>query len=147
MSESPAPSRSFLIPILAAAVQVALVVASWGFVSLLIDRDVIDDPTLGPLIAPLAVAISAIVVLLTLRQALTSGRLRLSAFAAVATTLLAMGLVIGVGAMIGHGDAAWLVLGAAAAYGAPFIPVAAVLAGVSVVGGWALARVSLHDSR
>lgn len=147
MSESPAPSRSILIPLLAAGVHVALVVASWGFIGLVLDRDVIDDPALGPLIGPLAVAVSAVVVVFALRRALTSGRPWLAALAATAVALLAMGVVIGVGGAIGHGDAAWLVLSAGAAFGAPFIPVAAVLAGLGVVGGWALSRASLHDPR
>lgn len=147
MSESPAPSRSMLIPLVAAGVHVALVIATWGFISLLVDRDVIDDPAMGPLIGPLAVAASAVVVVLALRRALATGRPGLAALAAAAVALLAMGVVIGSGGAIGHGDAAWLLLSVAAAVSAPFVPAAVLLAGLSVVGGWALSRASLHDPR
>ena len=58
MSESPSQSDRTLIPLLAAGVQVALVVAVWGFTSLLLDRDVIPDLALGPLAGPIAVAAS-----------------------------------------------------------------------------------------
>lgn len=147
MSESPSPSDTLLTPLLAAAVQVALVVAGWGFTSLLLNRDVIPDPGWGPLVAPLAVAASAVVTAGATRRALVAGRPVAPAIASAAIALLAMLAVVALGVTISTGDAAWLLLAPAAALAAPFVPLAALLSGVSVLGGWALGRAARHDRR
>jgi hypothetical protein len=147
MSESPSPSDRTLAPLLAAGVQVAAVVAGWGFTSLLLDRDVIPDPAVGPLVGPIAVVVSGVVTVLGTRRAIASGRPWRSAIAAGAVALLAMLVVLAVGSALGHGDSAWLLLGASAAISAPFIPLAALLVVLSVVGGWGLSRAARHDPR
>ena len=147
MSESPSPSDRTLTPLLAAGVQVALVVAVWGFTSLLLDRDVIPDPALGPLAGPIAVAASGVASGFGTRRAIVTGRPWPSAIAAGAVALLAMLVVLALGSALGHGDAAWLLLGASAAVTSPFIPLAALLVLVSVVGGWGLSRAARNDRR
>lgn len=147
MSESPSPSDRTLAPLLAAGVQLALVVAGWGVASLLLDRDVIPDPALGPLIGPIAVAVSAVITALGTRRAITSGRPWRSAVAAGAVALLAMVVVMAVGSALGHRDPAWLLLGASTAVTSPFIPLAALLVVLSVAGGWGLSRAARHDPR
>lgn len=52
--------------VFATALFVALVVAGWGFVSLLTETDVVADRDVGPIVVPVSVAISAIVVLIAL---------------------------------------------------------------------------------
>lgn len=147
MSESPSPSDRTLAPLLAAGVQLALVVAGWGVVSLLFDRDVIPDPALGPLVGPIAVVVSGVITALGTRRAIASGHPWRSAVAASAVALLAMVVVMAVGSALGHGDPAWLLLGASSAVTSPFIPLAALLVVLSVVGGWGLSRAARHDQR
>lgn len=103
MSESPSPSDRTLAPLLAAGVQVALVVASWGFTSLLLDRDVIADPAVGPLVGPIAVVVSGVVTALATRRAIAAGRLWRAAVAAGAVALLAMLVVLGSDRLWGMG--------------------------------------------
>lgn len=50
----------------ATALFIALVVAGWGFVSLLTETDVVADREVGPIAVPVSVAISALAVLLAL---------------------------------------------------------------------------------
>lgn len=147
MSESPKPSERSLAPLLAAGMQVALVVAGWGVTSLLLDRDVLPDPALGPLVGPLAVAVSALVTALFTSRAIATGRPWPSAVVAGAAALLAMLVVVALGSALGHGDPSWLLLGASAAVTAPFIPLAALAAALCVAGGWGLSRASRHDPR
>jgi hypothetical protein len=147
MSESPSPSDRTLAPLLAAGMQIALVVAGWGIASLLLDRDVIPDPALGPLVGPLAVAVSGVITALGTRRAIASGRPWRSAVAAGAVALLAMVVVVAVGSALGHRDPAWLLLGASSTVTSPFIPLAALLVVLSVVGGWGLSRAARHDPR
>ncbi len=52
--------------VFATAFFVALVVAGWGFVSLLADTDVVADRAVGPIVVPVAVGASALAVLLLL---------------------------------------------------------------------------------
>ena len=52
--------------VFATALFVALVVAGWGFVSLLTETDVVADPEVGPIVVPVSIAISALFVMFTL---------------------------------------------------------------------------------
>jgi hypothetical protein len=52
--------------VFATALYVALVVAGWGFVSLLTETDVVADRDVGPIAVPVSVGISAIAVLIAL---------------------------------------------------------------------------------
>jgi len=48
----PPPPNPALLPVLAAVVYLAAVAALWGFLSLLLDREVVDYPDAGPLLGP-----------------------------------------------------------------------------------------------
>lgn len=83
----------------AAALYVAVVVCSYGFVSLLADVEVVADPQVGVLVVPVAVGASALALLLTLglrlaRPERMSATVVLAAFASWATLVVA--------AVIGH---------------------------------------------
>jgi hypothetical protein len=52
--------------VFATALFIALVVAGWGFVSLLTETDVVADRGVGPIVVPVSVGISAIVALVAL---------------------------------------------------------------------------------
>jgi uncharacterized protein DUF6121 len=65
------PRRTaWIVAAFAAALDLALVVCAWGFVSLLGDVEVIADPDAGRFVAPAAVGASVAAVLLTLARTL-----------------------------------------------------------------------------
>jgi hypothetical protein len=65
------PRRTaWIVAAFAAALDLALVVCAFGFVSLLGDVEVIDDPAAGRFVAPAAVGASVVAVLLTLARTL-----------------------------------------------------------------------------
>jgi len=83
----------------AAALDVALVVCAYGFVSLLADVEVVADPSVGVLVVPVAVGASVLALLLTLGLRLAhpermAATVVLSAFASWATLVVV--------AVIGH---------------------------------------------
>lgn len=90
--------------VFATALYVALVVAGWGFVSLLGETDVVVDPEVGPIVVPVSVAISAIAVMIALASpswSTVSGRglgavlgsAAVLALGAVAVQLAALGIL------------------------------------------------------
>lgn len=52
------------VAVFAAVLYAALVVATFGMISLYADRDVIADPTAGPLVGPIMASVSILIVLL-----------------------------------------------------------------------------------
>jgi hypothetical protein len=148
MNESPSPSDRTLTPILTGGVQIALVFASWALLSVFLNRDVIPDPAVGPLIGPIAVAFGGAVTALAVRRSLAGPRPPL-AISVVAGLVAGMGMVaaVSIGSAVGHGDVAWLLIGASAALIAPFAPAMAVLTVSCVLGGWGVARADLRDTR
>ncbi|MRG61335.1 hypothetical protein GE115_15875 [Agromyces sp. CFH 90414] len=58
--------NAWVVAAFAAALDLAVVVCAFGFVSLLADVDVISDPDAGVLVAPVAVGASVLAVLVTL---------------------------------------------------------------------------------
>ena len=125
----PPPANPALPPVLTAVVYVAAVVALWGILSLLLDREVVDYPDAGPLLGPAMAAAAAVVTWVAL---LCSRRSRSPwpwTALALVLSLAAMLLV----ALLGHGALAplhFLI--------APFVPAAAVLSAVTVLVSWAL---------
>jgi hypothetical protein len=150
MSEAPPPpppSNPELLPILTAGLQLAAVVGAWGVASLLLDRDVIDDPAFGPLVGPGMAVVSAVVTWLVARRTQGAPTPWRGALLALVLSFIGMLGAGAIGAALGHGDPAWLVLGAAHLALAPFVPIAAALSALAVVAGWGLARASLSDRR
>jgi hypothetical protein len=150
MSEGPPPpppSSPELLPILTAGVQLAAVVGAWGVASLLLEREVIDDPAFGPLVGPGMAVVSAVVTWLLARRTQRARTPWLGALLALVLSFIGMLIAGAIGAALGHGDVAWLVLGVAPLALAPFVPIAAALSGLTVVAAWGLARASWSDPR
>lgn len=125
----PPPPNPALYPVLAAVVFVATVVALWGILSLVLDREVVDYPDAGPLLGPAMVAVATVVTWL----ALVRSRAARSPWpwTALALVLSLAGMLLV--ALIGYGPPAvphFLV--------GPFIPGAAALSAVTVLVSWAL---------
>ncbi len=125
----PPPSNPALLPVLAAVVYVAAVVAYWGLLSLALDREVVDYPDAGPLLGP-AMAVAAGVV--TWVALLRTSRARSpwpGSLAALAGSLAAMLAVAAVG---------YAPVAAPHFLLSPFVLGAAALAGITVLAMWAI---------
>ena len=127
----PPPSNPALAPVLAAVVYGALVVATWGFMSLALDRDVIDYPDAGPLLGPTMAVAASLVTFFALRN--RSVRAWAAALLAASGSYLAMVAVSGIGYAITRADAAWMLLSGAHAALSPFVAAAAGLSALVVV--------------
>lgn len=133
MSERPAqlppPASPALPPVLAAVVYIAAVVALWGILSLLLDREVVDYPDAGPLLGPAMAAAAGVVTWVALVRVRRSRSPWPWTVLALLLSLAAMLLV----ALIGYGPVAvpHFLIG-------PFITGAAVLSGLVVLVSWAL---------
>lgn len=121
---------------LAAVTLVALVVAAWGVLSIVLDRDVIDYPDAGPLLGP-AIALAAGVVtwLVTWRA-----RSAVAPVIALFAAYLAMVLVGTVGYTLTTGGLPGMPVVAAHFAISPFVVAAAVLVSLVVLSVRALER-------
>jgi hypothetical protein len=115
--------------VLATVVYIAAVVALWGVMSLLLDREVVDYPDAGPLLGPGMAASAAVVTWLTL---LRTRRSRSPWPGAVAAVLLAAAAMLVV-ATLGYGPVA-----AGHFAISPFVLGAAALSGITVLATWAI---------
>ena len=113
----PPPSSRFLLPTLGAVTYVAALVAFWGFLSLGLDRDVVDYPDASPLLGPAMAAAGCLVTWVALVRSRGSRHPGVEVVASGILSLAAMLLV----SAIGYAPAAALhfalspfVLGAAA---------------------------------
>lgn len=104
-------------------------VALWGGLSLLLDRDPVDYPDAGPLLGPAMVAAACVVTWASLWR-ITRTRAFSRVLAALAGSFVAMLLVGAAGYAITRSDAAWLLLAAGHFALSPFVLSAAVLSGV-----------------
>lgn len=130
MSSQPQPRSSpALLPTLAAVVLLAAVVAYWGVLSLVLDRDVVDYPDASPLLGP-AMALAAAIVT---GVALFATRRSRSPWAGAVSALLGSLVLMLLVAAVGYAPVA-----AAHFALSPFVLGTAVLSGATAVGGWAL---------
>lgn len=90
----PPPSNQAMLPVLATVMYVAAVVALWGILSLLLNRDVIDLPLAGPLLGPTMAAVAAVITWLLSWRA---KRPVIGAFVALVSTWLGMLIVAAIG--------------------------------------------------
>lgn len=136
-AQLPPPSNPALPPLLAAGLFIAMLVAVWGGLSLLLDRDVVDYPDAGNLLGPVMVLGAAIVVWLVAWRA---GRGWYAVVFATAGVYLVMPAIAAIGYAGIRGDLTWL----PTAFGhfaiSPFIVAAAALAGLIVAVMMALPR-------
>jgi len=145
------PSNPYLAPVLTAVTYVAAVIAAFGFTSLILDRDVIDQSDAGPLLGPAMVASAFLVcfiamVRMTRRPRITGRRLWVTAVATAALVYAAMVVTGALGYSYTRGDPLWFVLFAGHYAASPFVVIAAVLAGLTVVGYW-LVRIDRQPHR
>lgn len=125
----PPPTNPALLPALAAIVYIAAVVALWGILSLLLDREVIDYADAGPLLGPAMVASAGIVTWLVL---LLTRRFRSPWPGTVAAAFL-VGVAMLVVAAVGYG------LVAAPHFAiSPFLLGAVALAAITVLVTWVI---------
>ncbi len=143
----PPPPNPALLPVLVTVVYLAAVVAASGFLSLILDRDVIDYPDAGPLLGVvMAVGAGGVTWLACWRGARASGPVPAALLAGVGSFVV-MVVVGAIGYTITRGELAWLILAAGHFVVSPFVIAAAVLSALAVVAAWALARASLRDAR
>ena len=125
----PPPRNSAVLPALAAVVYAAAVVALWGLLSLILDREVVDYPDAGPLLGPAMAAAATVVTWLTLLRTRGSRSPWPGAVAALLLAAIAM-LVV---AVVGYGPVA-----APHFAISPFVLGAAALSAVTVLATWAI---------
>lgn len=119
-----------MLPVLATVTYLAAVIALWGGLSLLLDRDPVDYRDAGPLLGPAMVAAACAVTWVALWR-ITHTRAWAWVLVALAGSLVAMLLVGAAGYAITRSDAAWLLLAAGHFALSPFVLAAAVLSGVT----------------
>jgi hypothetical protein len=141
MSAPPPPQASrYLLPVLFGVTYLASVIADFGFISLFLGRDVIEEADAGTLLGPAMVFAACVVTAVGLVRASESRMPWAPAAGAAVSAYVVMLLVGGVGYAVGRGELIWTVLFAASHAGSPFVVSAAVLSAVFVVGLWALSR-------
>jgi len=125
----PPPPNPALLPLLATVVYLAAVVALWGVLSLLLDRDVVDYPDAGPLLGPAMAASAGVVTWIALV------RTRRARSPWLGTALAVLGAAAGmlVVSALGYG------LVAAPHFAlSPFVLAAAALSGITVLSVWGI---------
>ena len=122
-----------VLPALMAVVYGALLIAAWGYTSLLTDTDVISEPDAGPLLGPSMAAGSILVTWAWLSRVRKRRGVWGLAVAAAASSILVMLLVGGIGYSFTRGDFSWVVLFAGAHAASLYVLVPAVFAGIVVV--------------
>ncbi|PRY67545.1 hypothetical protein B0I08_106152 [Glaciihabitans tibetensis] len=143
---APPPNR-FLLPALATVAYFAMVIATFGFLSLFLGRDVISDPEAGTLLGPSMVLAAALVTFRALVR--TAGRTTPwgASAAAVASVFVIMILVGGLGFAWAQGEPVWLLIYAAQQASSPFVIAAALLSGAIVLSLWAVSSRPPGDGR
>lgn len=127
----PPPSNPAMLPLMGAVVGLAGIVALWGILSLVLDRNPIDYPDAGPLLGPTMVAAGAVV---TWIVAWRVRRPWVAALLAFAGTFLAMLVVAGIGYGVTRGSLEWMLRAPAHFAIGPFVPGAAALCALVTLG-------------
>lgn len=133
MSQAPPPHQSQASPAFVAVLGVvsylALLIAVWGVLSAVLDRDVVDLSGASPVLGPSMVAVACIVTWVTSWRAARRGQPLRGAVAAASISMIGM---LGV-ALVGYSLEAVLHFAIS-----PFIVTAALLSAVTVVATWAV---------
>lgn len=127
----PPPSNPTMLPLMGAVIGLAGIVALWGILSLVLDRNPIDYPDAGPLLGPTMVAAAAVV---TWIVAWRVRRPWVAALVAFAGTFLAMLVVAGIGYGVTRGSLEWMLRAPAHFAIGPFVPGAAALCALVTAG-------------
>jgi hypothetical protein len=129
---TPPPDR--VLPVLGTVAYVAVVIAAWGFTSLFLGRDVIEEADAGPLLGPAMVLAACVTTAGFLLRMPRTARPWRSAAAAAASAYVISLVVGGIGMAITRGSLLWVVLFGGRHAGSPFVLELAVLAGATVAG-------------
>ena len=125
----------------------AALIALWGILSVIVDRDVIDYPDAGPLLGPtMALAACLATFASTLRALGAKNPLREVVGAGLLTVVVAV-LVAAIGYGITKGDVMWMPAAAVHFAIGPFVAGAAVLSSVAVAASWAVSRYPGQSAR
>lgn len=127
----PPPTNPALAPVLGTVSYIALLVAVWGGLSLLLDRNVVDYPDAGPLLGPVMAAVASVVTWLVSWWVVRRDHPLRGALIAAFGTFFGM-LVV---ALIGYSTQSVLHFAIS-----PFVLSAALLSAAMVVGTWSLSR-------
>ena len=136
----PPPANPRILPVFVTVTYLAALVAASGFLSLALDRDVIDYPDAGPLLGVVMVVASGVVVWLGCSRATHRERPWSIALLTALSSFAALVLVGAVGYGLIRASLGWVVLAAAHFALSPFTIAAAILSGLAVLAAWALAR-------
>lgn len=134
----PPPANPAVLPVLAAVTYLAALIALWGVMSLLLDREVVDYPDAGPLLGPAMAAVACAAVWTSLRGIRRRRTPWVPAIVSAAEAFAAMVIIGAIGYSITRNDPAWLVLAVAHFVTSPFVLGGALLAAVFAVGTWAI---------
>ncbi len=133
-ASTPLPARLAVLAALTSGAWVAVVIAAWGLLSLLLDADVIREPDAGPFLGPAMVAVAAVALLfLLLRIVRTDERPAVAFFGTAAAVFLVLLIVGGMGYTLIRGELFWLLAFPLEYAPSPFIVVAALLAGAAAL--------------
>lgn len=145
--EAPSGARIGLLAALSAAAWVALVVAIWGILALLLNADPIVQPDAGPLLGPTMVGAGAIALLLLVLRVVRRGEPPVLAFFGTAAAVYLVMLVVGgIGYALIRGEALWLLAFPLAYSVSPFVIAAALLAGLTAVLARSIGRAELRGA-
>ena len=136
----PRPGSDRLPAVFATVTYLALVIAAFGFVSLITDTDVIDLTDAGPVVGPVMVLGASIATFPALVRCVHSRTPWVALVLAAAASYVTMLLVGGVAYALVRGQVLWVVLFAAREATSPYILTAATLSGLTVVALWAVSR-------
>ena len=117
-----------------------MLIALWGILSVIVDRDVVDYPDAGPLLGPaMAVSACAVTFASVMRATQAKSLWRHVVGTAVVTAAVTL-LVAAIGYSITRGSFLWMPEAAVHFALRPFVPGAAVLSSVVVAASLAVTR-------
>ena len=129
------PNR-FILPVFATVTYGALVIALFGFISLIADRDFIVEADAGPLLGPWMVAVACAATFVALVRTQSRAAPWATAVVAAASAYALMLVAGGLAYMVTRGELIWALLFAARYAVSPFVVGAAVLTAVIVIALW-----------
>lgn len=128
------------LAVFATVAYLAALIALWGILSVIVDRDVIDYVDAGTLLGPSMVVAALLVTFSSVRGAAIAAHPWRMVFGSAALTLVSMLLVGGIGYSIIRGDFGWIPAATVHFALAPFVPGAAVLSSAVVAASRAVVR-------
>ena len=129
------PNR-FVLPVFATVTYGALVIALFGFISLIANRDFIIEADAGPLLGPWMVAVACVATFVALVRAQGRAAPWPTALGSAASSCVLILVAGGIGYMVTKGQPIWALLFAARYAGSPFVIGAAALSAAVVIALW-----------